>query len=121
MAATPDKIRTLFNTCLMRGQAQAKDSRAQAEINEAYVAGRQFGSIQHTPNTTIYKPDDWNDDLPRITMNVCRGTMQVWAAYLSKARVSATAYPASDDPEDVYRAELANNLIEFTIRLRPRS
>ena len=115
MTATDDKIRTLFAQCLARGQAQAKDFRAQADINESYVAGRQFGSVQYGADTTVYKPFDWADGLPRYTMNVCRGTMQVWAAYLSKARVTATAYPASDDPEDVYRAELANHLIKFTI------
>lgn len=115
MAKLDATIMKLYEKCLTTGMVAATNVRKQAKINEAAVSGRQFGASEHRGSTTIYQDDSWDDNLPRKTNNVIRGLMMMWSARLNPSRISVTAYPASDDPEDYYRAQVGNALIKYAI------
>jgi hypothetical protein len=87
-----------------------------ATINERFVEGDQWG-VGAFQGASSYARDVWFDDegIPRIYVNECQGLMTTWSALLNRDRRSATAEPASEDLEDIYRAEIANRVIEFFI------
>lgn len=108
-------IKALFDRCLKAGEAAAKGPREQALLNEAFVHGKQTGSMVHRSGVSSYRADDWFDEeeLPRVFVNKLMSLRMTWVALMNKSRISAVAYPASDDPEDTYRAESSNRAIRF--------
>lgn len=112
MIAPPSKILDSFKRHLAEGEAVARPVRANAALNEKFVAGKQYGVL--TPHGVV--DDLWFDDekVPRTYVNLCQGLMTTFSALLNKDRKSAIATPLTpDEPEDVYVAEICNRFIDF--------
>lgn len=111
MLPTREKILERLHRCLTRGEVVAAMPRRIGRINEAFVQGDQWSTF--TRKTVM--DDAWFDDegVPRIYVNECQGLMTTWSALLNRDRKSAVADPASEQPEDIYTAEVTNRFIEY--------
>lgn len=109
------ELLTLMSRCVALGESAARAPRDQARLNEAFIQGRQTGSMVHRSGVTQYRPDDWFDEeeLPRVFLNKLISLRMTWVALMNRSRISATAYPAGPAPEDRYRAEVSNRVIRF--------
>lgn len=107
------KIVDRFRTCRDLATPIAARARALARLIEQFVSGDQWGRWDFTARKV--SGDAWFDGVPRIHVNECQGLMTTWSALLNKDRRSAVATPASEQPEDVYRAEVTNRFIDFFV------
>jgi len=98
------------------GDALAHDFRAIAEINDAFVAGNQYGGVTFKNSQAVITRDQWPDDedVPRVHVNVLGNLVATLVSLLTKNRPCAAARALSEDnPEDIYDAQIANLLIRF--------
>lgn len=104
-----------FEKCKRTTEGIAGTYRAIATVNEQFVQGNQFFAGRFQGAMALR--ESWFDDegVPRISVNQCQGLMTTWSALLNRDRRSAVAAPATDEMEDIYRAEIANKYIEFFI------
>ena len=98
----------------------AIDYQRQAELNERFVLGDQFGAAFYRQGQLQVESDLWGadneEDLPRIVINVLEPLVQTLVSLLVADRLSAKAEAATDEPLDTYRASVAQAVIEFWSR-----
>lgn len=113
-----ERIARLLKTCVDKGQAIATQYRDIGRANERLCMGDQFSLIGgYRDGAYVVKQLDPNifDEMPRVAVNKMQGLKMVFASLLNKSRISATAFPATEEPEDTYRAEIGNAVIDFII------
>jgi hypothetical protein len=112
---TVGDIRERFQKCHDLATPVAVRARRQALVNENFVHGLQWGVAVTKNGQAETKADAWFDDegVPRLYVNECQGLMTTWSALLNRDRKSALAVPASEEPEDLYAAEVFNKFIAF--------
>lgn len=101
---------------LDEGEPLAKDFRAIAEVNDAFVAGNQFGGVTYKNSRAVIAKDEWFDDedVPRVCVNVLGNLVATLVSLITKNRPCAIARPLNDsDSEDVYDAQITNTLIRY--------
>lgn len=91
--------------------------REQGAINEKFVQGDQWTTAGAQKGTRRHQGDAFydNEGIPRIAVNLLRNLESTWSALLVKDRQDAKAVAANDDPLATYRADLANQLIDYFI------
>lgn len=98
-----------------RSSRVAKPYRELGELCEMFVGGRQWGVYSGQRNQ-VQLGAAWfdNENVPRAYINVMQGLMTTFSALLNKDRRSALATPTTpDDPEDIYKTEITNRLIDY--------
>lgn len=112
-------ILDLFARLKRVGVVTSAKHRELAVINEKAVHGDQFGSMAYKNGTRVTSNDDWysngDEEIPRIVVNKLMNMRMVWVALLNKSRLSAAAFPSSDEPEDTYSAAVADKVIEHAV------
>lgn len=93
----------------------ARKYRDIASINESFVHGDQWGVIETSKGVSTIRRDAWfdEDNVPRVAVNEMAPLLMTWSALMTKDRPSASAVAASDEPEDTYRAEVGDKIIEM--------
>jgi hypothetical protein len=112
----PRDIVKLLHDLLADGEKLAGGFRQVAEINDAFVAGSQYGGITYRNSQTVVSKDEWFDDedVPRIHVNVLGNLVATLVSLLTKNRPCAVARPLrEDDPQGAYRAEVSNGVIRY--------
>lgn len=113
---SPRDIVMRLEQFLSEGEPLAKGFRDVAEINDAFVAGNQYGGVTYKNNTTVITKDEWadDDDVPRVHVNILGNLVATVVSLLTKNRPCAINRPLNeDDPESVYQGEVANTLIRY--------
>jgi len=100
--------------------AIADDYQRQAELNERFCNGDQFGASFYRNGRLEIERELWgseeNEDLPRITVNLIDPLVQTWVSLLVSDRLVSRAEPASDEPIDTYKAIVTQAVIEYWSR-----
>lgn len=100
--------------------AIADDYQRQAELNERFCNGDQFGASFYRNGRLEIERELWgseeNEDLPRVTVNLIDPLVQTWVSLLVSDRLVSRAEPASEEPIDVYKAQVTQAVIEFWSR-----
>lgn len=107
---------TVLHRLLEEGEPLARDFRAVAEINDAFVRGNQYGGVTYKDNQVVVTKDDWFDDedVPRVHVNVLGNYVATLVSLITKDRPCAVARPLSDESVDaVYEAGVSNLLIRY--------
>jgi hypothetical protein len=98
----------------------ADDYQRQAELNERFCNGDQFGASFYRNGRLEIERELWgseeNEDLPRITVNLIDPLVQTWVSLLVSDRLVSRAEPATDEPVDTYKALVAQAVIEHWSR-----
>lgn len=98
----------------------ADDYQRQAELNERFCNGDQFGASFYRNGRLEIERELWgseeNEDLPRITVNLIDPLVQTWVSLLVSDRLVAKAEPATEEPIDTYKALVAQAVIEYWSR-----
>jgi hypothetical protein len=98
----------------------ADDYQRQAELNERFCNGDQFGASFYRNGRLEIERELWgseeNEDLPRITVNLIDPLVQTWVSLLVSDRLVSRAEPATDEPLDTYKATVAQAVIEYWSR-----
>jgi hypothetical protein len=101
---------------LVEGRELVKPFQAVAEVNAAFVSGKQFGSVTFKNSKSTVARDEWFDDedVPRIYVNVLGNLVATLVSLITKNRPCAVARALNeDDVEDIYDAEVTNTLIRY--------
>lgn len=112
----PRDLVRLLHDLLGEGEKLAGGFRQVAEVNDHFVAGNQYGGVTFKDNQTVITKDQWFDDedVPRVHVNILGNLVATVVSLLTKHRPCAVARaPTSEDPEDIYRVEVANGLIRY--------
>lgn len=113
MASPRDVIATL-DELLAEGEPLADAFRSIAEVNDAFVAGNQFGGVTFKDNHAVITHDEWPEGVPRVFVNILGNLVATLVSLLTKNRPCAINRPLNeDDPESVYQGEVANTLIRY--------
>lgn len=100
--------------------AIADDYQRQAELNERFCNGDQFGASFYRNGRLEIERELWgseeNEDLPRITVNLIDPLVQTWVSLLVSDRLVSRAEPATEEPIDTYKATVAQAVIEYWSR-----
>lgn len=114
-----DRILTTVKKHLARVGPLCVKYRRQGSINERFCLGDQWSATVWAKgsNSATLQDNAWFDDegVPRVYTNHLQNLTLTWSSLLTKNRPSVTAYPASDTPDDLFRAEVANKLIDFFV------
>ena len=98
----------------------ADDYQRQAELNERFCNGDQFGASFYRNGRLEIERELWgseeNEDLPRITVNLIDPLVQTWVSLLVSDRLVSRAEPATDEPIDTYKAIVTQAVIEYWAR-----
>lgn len=96
-------------------QAPVRQYRAIGSINEQFVQGNQWAAAYWQNGEMKFTQDVWFDDesVPRTTINLVNNLMLTWSSLLTKDRPTAKAVAQSEDPEDLFQAEIAQRIIEY--------
>jgi hypothetical protein len=114
--ARPRDIVAKVEKLLNEGEPLAKGFRDVAEVNDAFVAGNQYGGVTFKNSQTVITKDEWFDDedVPRIHVNILGNLVATLVSLLTKNRPCAVNRALNeDDPESVYQGEVANTLIRY--------
>ena len=117
--AYPDPV--AYATHLIESVATiADDYQRQAELNERFCNGDQFGASFYRNGRLEIERELWgseeNEDLPRITVNLIDPLVQTWVSLLVSDRLVSRAEPATDEPVDTYKAMVTQAVIEYWSR-----
>ena len=117
--AYPDPV--AYATHLIESVATiADDYQRQAELNERFCNGDQFGASFYRNGRLEIERELWgseeNEDLPRITVNLIDPLVQTWVSLLVSDRLVSRAEPATDEPIDTYKAMVTQAVIEYWSR-----
>jgi len=100
--------------------AIADDYQRQAELNERFCNGDQFGASYYRNGKLEIERELWgseeNEDLPRVTVNLIDPLVQTWVSLLVSDRLVSKAEPAGDEAIDAYKAVVAQAVIEYWTR-----
>lgn len=116
MRENPREIVARIDELLAEGEPLAEQFRQIAEINDAFVAGNQFGAVSFKNGAAVISRDEWrdDDDLPRVYVAILGNLVATIVSLLTKNRPCAVNRPLNeDDPEAIYQAEVANTLIRY--------
>ncbi len=104
----------IFKKLQRKGLAVAQGYRTIATVNESFYSGDHWGVLTSEGGTVKHEKSAWFDSekVPRIFVNLFTGLMQTWCALLTSDRPTVSAVPASGEPEDTYRAAMAQKGIE---------
>ena len=98
----------------------ADDYQRQAELNERFCNGDQFGASFYRNGRLEIERELWgseeNEDLPRITVNLIDPLVQTWVSLLVSDRLVSRAEPATEEPIDTYKAIVTQAVIEYWAR-----
>lgn len=96
----------------------AEKYRGIARVNERFVQGEQWEAFYDAKGKAGITQDAWFDDegIPRLHINHSGNLKNTWTSLMTKDRLTGRAVAASDEPEDTYRAEIAQKVIEFQQR-----
>ncbi len=112
----PRDIVQRLEQLLAEGEPLADDFRKIAEVNDAFVAGSQYGGVTFKNSATVITKDDWFDDedVPRIHVNILGNITATIVSLLTKNRPCAINRPLNeDDVEAVYQSEVSNSVIRY--------
>lgn len=98
-----------------RTNKTANKYRQLGALNERYTSGQVFGAVSLSTNsvTPIISDDDWTVNLPRVWSQRISGLLQSWAALLAGDLPTSYARASTDDPVDAFRAEMANDVLQY--------
>lgn len=114
-AMDPADILKLVRRLRDKHEPRAERFRHIAMINEKFVNGDQWGATAYHQGKRQRSHDQWFDSegVPRIWVNHLRNLEGTWTSLLVKDRQTAKAVAANDDPLATYRADLANQVIDY--------
>lgn len=106
--------RDLLTECIDTAKAHAKMYQEIARVNESFALGEQWWARDYSVDQTRFKPDTWfqSEDMPRVYVNKLGNLNITLAALLTRNRPTVKAVPASSEPEDTFRAQVAQHVIE---------
>jgi hypothetical protein len=119
VSSVPRNLRDVvskLDELLAEGTALVDGFRKVAEVNDAFVAGNQYGGVTFKNNQTVITKDEWPDgeEVPRIHVNILGNLVSTVVSLLTKNRPCAISRPLNeDDVEAVYQGEVANTLIRY--------
>lgn len=114
---SPEGAKAIIKKLAERGAAVAAPFRAKGLVNEAFVYGDQFPEEHQSAEQQIKDPGGMNSSLtPNIPVNLMAPLGSTWESLLTKDRPTAVARPASDEPQDVYDAQITQKAIEYEQR-----
>lgn len=113
--ARPASIVALCDRLVQQSIGACKKYRDIGSINESFVNGDQWGVVETARGASTIRRDAWfdEDNVPRIAVNEMAPLLMTWSSLMTKDRPTASAVAASDEPEDTYRAEVADKVISF--------
>ena len=110
-----EKVKAAYRRDKERGEAIAQKYRGIARVNESFYAGDHWSVVVREKGRVSVNKDAWfdTDNVPRIAVNRYTGLHQTWSSLLTRDQPTVKARPASDEPEDTYRAAIGQQVVEF--------
>lgn len=108
------KVQKTFEDCCKKSKGASDRYKGIAAVNEAFCNGNQWGGTTYHQGTRRTDGEMWFDaeNVPRIYVNKVQNVSLTLASLLVRDRPSVKAVPATGEPEDTFRAQVADKVIK---------